>query len=119
MLVDKFPIRLPCLHADVQSQATTASGFRQEKTHTGKLDSKTISDIAHAETKITGQSEPVKGGPTAQAQKHANEPIKSQVLHDTTEGEKKVTGGVRVAGGPTSAAQSELAKSRQGQTALA
>ncbi|ROW17607.1 hypothetical protein VPNG_00839 [Cytospora leucostoma] len=99
------------------TQATTASGSRQEEIHTGKLDSKTISDITHAETKITGQPEPVKGGPTAQAQKHANEPINSQMLHDITEGEKKVTGGKRVAGGPTSTAQSELAKSRHGQAA--
>lgn len=52
------------------------------------------------------------GGPTAQAQSHAKEPITSEALHDITEGEKKVTGGDRVKGGPTSAAQSELAKSR-------
>ncbi|KAK7741989.1 hypothetical protein SLS53_004572 [Cytospora paraplurivora] len=103
-----------------QSKATreaTTSGSGQEEIHTGKLDSKTISEITRAETKITGQPEPVKGGPTAQAQKHANEPINSKVLHDITEGEKKVTGGKRVAGGPTSTAQSELAKSRQGRTA--
>lgn len=43
--------------------------------------------------------------------------IKSQAcknLHDITEGEKKMTGGERVPGGPTSTAQSELSKSRQG-----
>lgn len=53
----------------------------------------------------------MKGGPSAQAQKHANQPITSEALHDITEGEKKITGGERVKGGPTSAAQSELGKS--------
>ena len=76
------------------------------------LDSATISSITEAEKKITGSDEPVKGGPTAQAQRHANEPINSQNLHDITEGEKKITGGQRVKGGPTATAQSELGKSR-------
>ena len=39
------------------------------------------------------------------------EKITSEALHDITEGEKKVAG-ERVKGGPTSAAQSELGKSR-------
>lgn len=59
-----------------------------------------------------GTDAPVKGGPTAQAQKHAGETISSQTLHDITEGEKKIAGD-RVKGGPTATAQSELAKSRQ------
>ncbi|CAN8097524.1 unnamed protein product [Discula destructiva] len=80
--------------------------------HTGILDSETISRITRAENELTGQAEPVKGGPTAQAQKHAGEPIGSQNLHDITEGEKVITGGERVKGGPTSTAQSELGKSR-------
>ncbi|KAF2854021.1 hypothetical protein T440DRAFT_367492, partial [Plenodomus tracheiphilus IPT5] len=80
--------------------------------HTGNLDSATLSKITDAEKKLTGEDGAVQGGPTAQAQKHANEPITSQVLHDITEGEKKVTGGERVKGGPTSTAQSELGKSR-------
>lgn len=54
----------------------------------------------------------MKGGPTAQAQKHAGEPINSDNLHDITEGEKKITGGERVKGGLTATAQSELGKSR-------
>ncbi|KAG9191146.1 hypothetical protein G6011_09234 [Alternaria panax] len=78
----------------------------------GKLDSETLSKITEAEKKLTGEAGPVPGGPTAQAQNHAKEPITSQALHDITEGEKKVTGGERVKGGPTSTAQSELAKSR-------
>lgn len=61
---------------------------------------------------MTGEHQPTKGGPTAQAQKHAGEPITSEALHDITEGEKKVSGGDRVKGGPTSTAQSELGKSR-------
>lgn len=64
---------------------------------------------------MTGESGPVRGGPTAQAQKHANEPINSQNIHDITKGEKKITGSEEpVTGGPTSTAQSELARSRQG-----
>ena len=78
----------------------------------GKLDSSTISKITAAEKDITGSDQPVRGGPTAQAQKHANEPINSENLHDITEGEKKITGGERTKGGPTAAAQSELGKSR-------
>jgi hypothetical protein len=76
------------------------------------LDSNTISAITDAEKRLTGSEEPVKGGPTAQAQKHANEPINPQNLHDITEGEKKITGGQRVKGGPTATAQSELSRSR-------
>ncbi|ROW12587.1 hypothetical protein VMCG_00334 [Cytospora schulzeri] len=100
--------------AQARNEAADARKARKE-THTGKLDGKTISDITHAEMKVTGESGPVKGGPTAQAQKHANEPINAQNLHDITEAEKKITDGERVAGGPTSTAQSELSQSRQGQ----
>jgi len=80
--------------------------------NSGKFDSETLSKISEAEKKLTGEPQPVKGGPTAQAQSHAKEPITSQALHDITEGEKMVTGGERVKGGPTSTAQSELGKSR-------
>jgi hypothetical protein len=80
--------------------------------HNGRLDSNTISKITEKEKEITGADGPTPGGPTAQAQKHANETITSEALHDITEGEKKITGGERVKGGPTSAAQSELGKSR-------
>ena len=77
----------------------------------GVLDSATISKITDAEKKITGSDGPVKGGPTAQAQKHAGEPISSEALSDITAGEKDVAG-ERLKGGPTSVAQSELGKSR-------
>jgi hypothetical protein len=78
----------------------------------GVLDSATISKITAKEKQLTGSENPAQGGPTARAQQHAGEPISSQALHDITEGEKKITGGERVKGGPTSTAQSELAKSR-------
>ena len=97
--------------ANVVQQSNTSA---QNDTHTGTLDSSTISKITDAEKKITGQDEPIKSGPTAKAQSHSGEPITSQALHDITEGEKKVTGGERVSGGPTATAQSELAKSRTG-----
>lgn len=71
----------------------------------------TVSSVTNAEKGITGQEDPVEGGPTAQAQKHTGEPINSQVLHDITEGEKKITDNAPVKGGPTAAAQSELGKS--------
>ena len=74
------------------------------------LNSENISRITRKEKEITGQDEPVKGGPTAQAQSHVGEPINSQTLHDITEGEKKITGGERIKGGPTAEAQSMLSK---------
>lgn len=106
--------------AVVQSILTSESGAGKNNNntsnaseqHTGKLDSSTIHNITEAEKDITGKNRPVKDGPTAKAQQHANEPITSEALHDITEGEKKITGGERVKGGPTSQAQSELGKSR-------
>ena len=80
------------------------------------LNSENISKITDAEKKITGSDEPVKGGPTAQAQSHVGETINSQTLHDITEGEKKITGGERVKGGPTSKAQSILGQQRNENT---
>ena len=95
---------------------TTSSGGANNNASnaqsTGRLDSSTLSKITEKEKEITGADGPTPGGPTAKAQQHANEPITSQALHDITEGEKKITGGERVKGGPTSAAQSELGKSR-------
>lgn len=91
---------------------SSSNGPSSSEQHTGKLDSSTLHEITEAEKNITGQQRPVKGGPTAKAQQHANEPITSEALHDITEGEKKITGGERVKGGPTSQAQSELGKSR-------
>lgn len=100
--------------AEAQSLAAQARNEARNNPQkpTGKLDGQTISEINAAESELTGQDAPVKGGPTAQAQKHANEPINADALHDITEGEKKVAGD-RVKGGPTATAQSELAKSRR------
>jgi hypothetical protein len=94
------------------SASNSASSRSNNESHSGRLDSDTIAKITEKEKKLTGQEQPVRGGPTAKAQQHAGEPITSEALHDITEGEKKVTGGERVKGGPTSAAQSELGKSR-------
>lgn len=94
------------------AQTTSNTSGNQQENHSGVLDSSTISKITEAEKKITGDDQPARGGPTARAQQHSGEPITSEALHDITEGEKKVTGGERVKGGPTSTAQSELAKSR-------
>lgn len=96
--------------SNTTSSNSTSSNSNAQ--HNGRLDSDTISKITEKEKHITGKDGPVTGGPTAQAQKHANQPITSEALHDITEGEKKITGGERVKGGPTSAAQSELGKSR-------
>ena len=74
------------------------------------MDSSTISKVTSKEKEITGQDDPVKGGPTAQAQSHAGQPITGDVVHDITEGEKVITGGERIKGGPTSTVQSTVAK---------
>ena len=72
-----------------------------------QLNSENISRITEKEKEITGSDQPVKGGPTAQAQKHAGQPIDSDSLRDITKGEKKITGeDGPVKGGPTSEAQS-------------
>ncbi|KAH7082163.1 hypothetical protein FB567DRAFT_530710 [Paraphoma chrysanthemicola] len=96
-----------------KSASTSSSNARSSnEQHSGRLDTETIRKITEKEKEITGQDQPVKKGPTAKAQQHAGEPITSEVLSDITAGEKKITGGERVKGGPTSAAQSELGKSR-------
>jgi len=86
---------------------------KADEHHSGKLDSQTINKITDAEKSITGSDVDVTaGGPTAMAQKHVGEDLRGQnILHDITEGEKKITHQARpVAGGPTAVAQSELAK---------
>jgi hypothetical protein len=76
-----------------------------------KVDSDLMSKMTREEKKITGQDNPIKGGPTAQAQKHANQPLTSDVIHDITKGEEKITGDPNPKpSGPTSTAQSILTK---------
>ena len=71
------------------------------------LDSNTISKITEKEKELTGKGGPVKGGPTAQAQKHVGEELSSNNISDITKGEQKVTGESRtVQGGPAGMAQS-------------
>lgn len=73
------------------------------------LDGPTISNIAKKEKEITGKPRPVKGGPTAQAQKHSGEPITGETVAAVADGEKKVTGGSGPrAGGPAAWVQGLL-----------
>ena len=80
------------------------------RTMAAKADSQTISRITQKEKELTGSNQPLKGGPTVQAQKHAGQTLTGDVISDITKGEKKLTGGERVKGGPTSAAQSVATK---------
>lgn len=71
------------------------------------LKSEAISEITAKEKELTGEKRPVAGGPTAQAQKHANEQVTANVISDITQGEKNVTGREGpVEGGPAAFAQS-------------
>lgn len=75
--------------------------------------SQTISEITHKEKELTGQPDPVKGGPTAQAQAHANANLSAQRVSEIAKGENAITGqGGPVAGGPAAFAQSEAANTR-------
>lgn len=81
------------------------------RTMSSTVDSDLMSKMTEEEKKITGQNNPVRGGPTAQAQSHANQPLSAEVIHDITKGEEKITGNPSpVKGGPTSTAQSILTK---------
>jgi hypothetical protein len=53
-----------------------------------KVDASFISQITAAEKQLTGSDEPVKGGPTAMAQKHVGQNLTAHVVHDITAGEK-------------------------------
>lgn len=77
------------------------------------LNSNTISEITAKEKELTGSDLPVRGGPTAQAQKHAGQTISSSTVSDITQGERKITGeDAPVQGGPAATAQSHLAEGR-------
>lgn len=79
------------------------------------LDPQTISEITHKESEaLTGQPQPVRGGPAAQAQAHANADLTARRVSDIAKGEHAVTGGQGgpVAGGPAAFAQSEAANAR-------
>ncbi|EOA90203.1 uncharacterized protein SETTUDRAFT_167135, partial [Exserohilum turcica Et28A] len=70
------------------TNTTNTTNTTTSTTSSATLDSSTLHKITEKEKDITGLERPVKGGPTAKAQTHANEPITSQALHDITEGEK-------------------------------
>lgn len=78
------------------------------------VDSDLISNITHKENEITYQPDPVKGGPTAQAQKHAGDKINDpNVVSDIVKGEDNITHlGGSVDGGPGSFAMSEATQAR-------
>jgi hypothetical protein len=76
-----------------------------------KVDSELMAKMTEEEKKITGHDKPTKGGPTAQAQKNANQSLNSEVIRDITKGEEKITGNPNpMQAGPTSTAQSILTK---------
>lgn len=78
------------------------------------VESENISDIINREKALTGQHDPVKGGPTAQAQRHVHDKISTgSVVSDIAKGEEAITqNGAPVAGGPAAAAQSQAAQAR-------
>ena len=100
--------RLPgTIYRSLRSPFTRSRAFTSSIKMSTTLNSNTISKITEKEKELTGQDNPVKGGPTAQAQKHAGEQLSSDQISDITKGEKKITGMDRpVQGGPTSQAQS-------------
>lgn len=76
------------------------------------VESETISEITQKEKELTGQADPVKGGPTAQAQRHVHQGIADgRVVSDIAKGEEAIThNGAPVAGGPAATAQSQAAQ---------
>lgn len=88
------------------------TSVRMASSNQPKLDSETISTITEKEKQLTGSENPQKGGPTAQAQAHAGEPLNSNTISSITRGEKNVIGD-RVKGGPTATAQSILTRSNK------
>lgn len=78
------------------------------------VESDVISEITQKEKDLTGQVDPVKGGPTAQAQRHVHENLSDgTVVSDIAKGEEAIThSGAPVAGGPAAAAQSHAAQAR-------
>lgn len=76
------------------------------------LQSDTISEVTAREKELTGLDQPRKGGPTAQAQKHAGEPLSGDAISAIHRGEKNVTfEDAPVPGGPTAFAQSAASSS--------
>ncbi|RYO84247.1 hypothetical protein DL762_005754 [Monosporascus cannonballus] len=71
------------------------------------LDGPTISNITSKEKEITGEARPVKGGPTAQAQKHTGEAITDATVSAIAGGERAITHeDARRADGPTAFVES-------------
>lgn len=110
-IISILPSFMRCVAVkSISSQSKRAFRVQSKFRMAATLNSENISKITQKEKEITGKDEPVKGGPTSQAQSHAGEPINSQTLSDITKGEKVITGGERIKGGPTAEAQSILSK---------
>lgn len=83
------------------------------------FNSSIISNITEKEKELTGSDRPVKGGPTAQAQRHAGERVSGSAVSDITQGERKITGqDAPLQGGPAATAQSHLAQVRRTQISV-
>lgn len=78
------------------------------------VDSHIISEITHKESHLTHQPNPIKGGPTAQAQKHAGDTLSDgHIISDIAKAEEGITHhGGPVPGGPAAFVQSEIAHAR-------
>lgn len=76
------------------------------------IDSEVVSNITHKENELTNQPDPVKGGPTAQAQKHLGESVNNpDAVADVVKGEKKITNqDAPIQGGPAAFIMSEAAQ---------
>ncbi|KAI5867863.1 hypothetical protein GGS23DRAFT_550428 [Durotheca rogersii] len=75
--------------------------------HTARLGSHLISATTVAGERLTGQSRPVKGGLTAQAQRHAGEQVPRRNSHAITNDQQQVTGDDAVKRDPAATVQSE------------
>lgn len=88
---------------------TSANKMAQE------VDSRFIHEVTKKENQLTGQAEPVKGGPTAHAQKHVGQQLDGDVVSDITKGETKITQrSGPVPGGPAAFAEREATQSGSG-----
>lgn len=105
--------RLPGITHNIMLPSLVRSWASSSRMST-TLDSNTISQITAKEKELTGSDQPVKGGPTAQAQKHVGKQLDSSIVSDITKGEQKITkDDGPVQDGPSSLAQSMLTQVSQ------
>lgn len=72
------------------------------------IDAGLVSDITCKEKQLTGENYPVKGGPTAQAQKHFGDEVDGRIVADVTKAKRKISDHPEgpVKGGPAALVQS-------------